>query len=467
MRSLLHFFRLFLKRVVLRTERLCFADFRAPQQETIALTPETSRPAFSSEQLRICLFIENLGSGGAERQLVFLARGLAARGHAVEVLCFTRENANAQYLALLEKASVPLRVVDRFSLIRNRSRCLRVLKSIQGLRLLPAWLRPSSLAVLAFLLEHDFHILHTYLDGPNCMGGVAGLLAGIPVIRLSARSLSPAHPSNQAMSPYAASFRMCYRALLGMPNISLEANSQAGAKDYARWLGLPESSVAVTHNGIPHDFLELSVPVDGRTNPPLIHPNGEPTLLCIQRMSEEKRPTLPIHVLTRVREKLPKARLLYVGAGPLWDEVQACVTHLHQESAVTLLGTRSDIPLIVRSAQLFLLTSRREGFPNVLMEAMLAGLPSVAVNVGGVAELVEQGVHGMLVENPEEDSPQAFSMLAQSMADAVVGLWRTQARAKTMGDAARARIEQKFSVERLAKQAEQAYYRIASHGTSA
>jgi len=456
----LHTFRFFSKRARLRLIRECFADFRAPQQTDVKLPAQGKRAIHPSGPLHICLFIENLGAGGAERQIVFLAKALAARGHTVEVLCGTMVGAAAHYLSLLDGAGIPLHVADRFRFLRNRSRCLAALGTLRGLRMLPVWLRPSTLAVLAFLLNKNFDVLQTYLDGPNCVGGVAGLLANIPVIRLSARSLSPGHASNQDFGPHASAIRACYNALLKMPHVSLEVNSRAGAVDYADWLGQPQSCIDVTHNGIPLDFLQsdepeqLSVPASARG----------PTLLCVQRMSEEKCPLLPIQVLAHVRGTLPEARLLYVGTGPLWDDVRACTAKLCQEDAVSLLGARSDIPRILRSAQVFLLTSRREGFPNVLMEAMLAGLPAVAVSVGGVPELIKDGIHGILLPSPSDDSSRGFEALAKGMAEAVVHLWRHPETAKAMGAASRARIRQDFSVERLAACAEKAYRLGPSRG---
>ena len=459
----LHALHFFSKRVRLRLIRECFADFRTPQQTDVQLPPQRRNTIRPSGPLHICLFIENLGAGGAERQLVFLAKALAARGHTVEVLCATIKDAASHYLSLLHGAGIPLHVADRFRFLRNRRCCLAALGSLRGLRLLPVWLRPSALAVLAFLLDKNFDVLHTYLDGPNCVGGVAGLLADIPVIRLSARSLSPGHASNQDFGSNSSVFKACYNALLKMPHISLEANSRAGAVDYAHWLDYPQSCIDVAHNGIPLDFLQSDSQEQSQHSIMRVPASTQgPTLLCVQRMSEEKCPLLPVQVLTRVRETLPEARLLYVGTGPLWDEVRVCIAQLRQEDTVSLLGARPDIARLLRSAQVFLLTSRREGFPNVLMEAMLAGLPAVAVSVGGVPELIKNGTHGVLLPPMPDDSPEAREILTKGMAEAIIHLWEHPESAREMGAASRTRIRQDFSVERLAERTEKAYLRELS-----
>ena len=93
----------------------------------------------------------------------------------------------------------------------------------------------------------------------------------------------------------------------------------------------------------------------------------------------------------------PRSRLAIVGDGALRDEMVAHAASLGVGEAVAFLGIRRDVPQLMAAADVFVMSSAWEGLPNVVMEAMAAGLPVVSTNVGGVAELVEDPGTGALV----------------------------------------------------------------------
>lgn len=97
------------------------------------------------------------------------------------------------------------------------------------------------------------------------------------------------------------------------------------------------------------------------------------------------------------------ARLVLVGSGPLEDEVRREVERLGLRDAVLFTGSRSDVPELLPGFDVFALSSRHEGLPIALLEAMAAGVPPVATRVGGVPEVIEDGVSGVLVEPGDVD----------------------------------------------------------------
>lgn len=440
----------------LRFLRQCVADLRIAQSSFWPEGIPVRRVLPPAGPLRICLFSDHLASGGAERQLVLLAKGLRQRGHTVHLLCLTLYGANSQYLEVLNDADVSVHTVPYLHVLRNLWFCRTAVGTLQALRVAPRWLRINTLGTLFFLVKHNFDVLHCYLDAPNCSAGVAGVMARVPVVRLSARSLCPANPLWSKQADMVQAFHMTYRALLEA-GCSLEANSRAGADDYAQWLSLVPEEIDVVWNGIVSEF------IGNPSTPPnfsswISAEDEGPTLLCIQRMSVEKRPLLPVQILCLVRDAFPEARLLYVGDGPMKNEVHSAVVSLNLEGAVSLLGTRTDIPQILCKADVFLLTSRLEGFPNVLMEAMLAGVPVVATRVGGVPELVNDNVHGYLVDSLEESSDD--NSLATAMAERISSLLQHPTKARNMGLAGRLRVIQHFSSNSLVDKAESAYRRL-------
>src|SRR4029453_16281754 len=114
---------------------------------------------------------------------------------------------------------------------------------------------------------------------------------------------------------------------------------------------------------------------------------------------------------------------------------------------VRFMGHRDDVPAILSESDLFVLPSESEASPNVILEAMAAGLPVVASNVGGIPELVTDGVTGSLVPPADSDA----------LAAALLDLLDHPGRATAFGQAGRARIEQENSLDRMVMQFETLY----------
>ena len=146
------------------------------------------------------------------------------------------------------------------------------------------------------------------------------------------------------------------------------------------------------------------------------------------------------------QQPLP-TELWLVGDGELREAVQHQVRALGIESRVRFLGVRSDIPDLLRAADVFVFPSRWEGNPLSVMEAMAAGLPVVATAVGGVPELVEDGVSGILV--PNEDHNALVGALQQLVQ-------RADLRAQ-MAHAARRRAEARFDIRHTVRAYESLY----------
>jgi sugar transferase (PEP-CTERM/EpsH1 system associated) len=141
----------------------------------------------------------------------------------------------------------------------------------------------------------------------------------------------------------------------------------------------------------------------------------------------------------RTLEPEEKLRLVLVGDGPLRAQLEARVRERGVEDCVCFAGARSDVAPVMRSFSLFALSSIAEGTPVTLLEAMASGLPVVATAVGGIPDLVEQGVSGTLV--PPKD-PQA-------LAAAIAPYVRERALARRHGAAGRERVEQQYSMQAM------------------
>jgi glycosyltransferase involved in cell wall biosynthesis len=213
--------------------------------------------------------------------------------------------------------------------------------------------------------------------------------------------------------------------------------------------------------------------VYGYPDPPLI-PNGIPTdeyapnpdtraqwrqahgiepratvLTHIGRFAVQKNHALLVEAFAQVRADAP-LYLLLVGGGELENAVREQVAGLGLQGRVRFLGVRADVADILRASDVFVLSSRWEGNPMSVMEAMAAGLPVVSTAVGGVPELVREGVTGLLV--PSED--------AGALAQALQALVDDPVRRQAMGAAARRHAVEHFDIRHTVRGYEQLYEKL-------
>ena len=204
-------------------------------------------------------------------------------------------------------------------------------------------------------------------------------------------------------------------------------------------------------NGIPTD--EYAPNPNKRTQWRQAH-NIEPhatVLTHIGRFATQKNHALLIEAFAQVRANTP-LYLLLVGSGELEGAVREQVAQLGLEGRVRFLGVRADVAEILNASDVFVLSSRWEGNPMSVMEAMASGLPVVSTAVGGVPELVRDGETGLLV--PSED--------AEALARAIQALVDDSARRQAMGAAARQHAVASFDIRHTVRRYEQLYEALLS-----
>jgi glycosyltransferase involved in cell wall biosynthesis len=140
-----------------------------------------------------------------------------------------------------------------------------------------------------------------------------------------------------------------------------------------------------------------------------------------------------------VLASVPDTRVVFLGDGPLRPSITALAEELGIAGSVTFLGIRPVVE-ILRSSDLFVLPSLWEGLPMALLEAMAARLPVIATEVAGSRQVVRDGVDGMLV--PPGD--------ATRLQDAITSMLSDDERRGRLAEAARRRVEDRYSVERQA-----------------
>ncbi len=163
-----------------------------------------------------------------------------------------------------------------------------------------------------------------------------------------------------------------------------------------------------------------------------------PTIVMIGRLVPPKDPLCLVDAVRR----LPEARLVFLGDGPLRTRIEAAARRGGVDARVSLLGSRPDVAAVLRTCDIFALPSRWEGLPFAVIEAMMAGLPVVATRVGGLPELVEHGVTGFLV--PAGD--------AGALEEALRALVTDETLRRRMGAAGRQRALREFTADRMVRE---------------
>jgi glycosyltransferase involved in cell wall biosynthesis len=315
---------------------------------------------------RLAIFIPSMRGHGAERTMLNLAQGVAERGYAVDLVLARAEG------PLLAEVPESVRVVDL--------RASRVLAS------LPALVR--------YLRHERPHSMLSIMYHANIIALWARRLAGAPTrVVISERntlSCSVQHASSRRGRLMPHLIRRFYPLADG-----IVAVSKGVADDLAQVTGIPREHIQVIYNPV------VTPELQEKAQAPLEHPwfaPGEPqVLLAVGRLTEQKDfPTL-IHAFAQVRQA-HMTRLLILGEGEERPALEALVRQLGLEQDISFPGwVENPYPHMVE-ASLFVLSSKWEGLPGVLIEALYCGAQLIATDCpSGSREILKDGQYGQLV----------------------------------------------------------------------
>jgi glycosyltransferase involved in cell wall biosynthesis len=206
---------------------------------------------------------------------------------------------------------------------------------------------------------------------------------------------------------------------------------------YLSYGWMTDGFIEVIHNGI-----DVEQSIDFPRAEVLVRhgiPDGKRIVGIFGRLVGQKRHDLFLEVARRILGEMPETAFLIVGEGPLEGDLRRRAAELGIEAKVLFLGFQRETMPLYSICDCVLLTSRSEGLPNAVLEAMLAGRSVVAFDVGGVAELVPDARVGIVVAAGD----------AGAMAARTLELLRSDAARATIGRAARERVRETFSTEQM------------------
>lgn len=228
------------------------------------------------------------------------------------------------------------------------------------------------------------------------------------------------------------------------------ANSQAGACWLAEKAHVPRHKIKAIHSGL--DATPFIAAPAGQIRPSLHISPSEIVIVSIGNLRKVKDQETLITATAILRDRGYVFHLLLVGDGQRRAGLESLAASLNMQHCIHFLGRRTDVSAILADANIKLLSSRTEGLPAAIMEAMAAGLPVVATAVGGIPELVQDGVTGLLTP---PDDPAA-------LADALAVLLDNPHLRQQYGRTGQQRIQIHFALADKVAELEQAYWRIVN-----
>lgn len=377
---------------------------RAPAPALSDAAPLLAPDAFTGS---IVLVNNALAWGGAERQLVNTILGLEARlGEPVTLLC-QKLGEHVDY-DFYKPALARMRGDARNMSALTEARAGMSNEDASRISAQIAWL-PVDVRERVVQLACDFitvrpRVVHAWQDALSIEAGYAAALVGVTRIVLSGRNLAPTHFAYHR--PY---MRDAYTRLAAHPNVRMLNNSEAGARDYATWLGLPAEHIRVLRNGFDFSALGDPQPICARYG----IPSQAPIIGSVFRFYEEKRPLLWIEAAAQIAAARPDAHFIVFGVGPLLTEARALAALRGFGARLHTPGAQPDAATQAAAFDVFMLTSKHEGTPNVVLEASAHGVPVVLTDAGGASEAVMEGMTGYVTD----DQPAALAARVLTILD--------------------------------------------------
>jgi glycosyltransferase involved in cell wall biosynthesis len=290
-------------------------------------------------------------------------------------------------------------------------------------------------------------VVHSHMVHANLMARAARLVASVPLLVCSAHSIDEEGWWRE----------VGYRLTDPLCDVTTNV-SRAATERYRRLRLAAPSRLECVPNGIVVERYAAVPDLRHQTRVSLGVADGDMVWLAVGRMDPPKDPVTLVRAFAKHAAHDVHARLILAGSGTLEGATRDAIAELHMHDRARMLGARDDIPALLGAADAFVLSSRWEGLPMVVLEAGAARLPIVATAVPGTVELVQDGVTGVLAEPGDVESLAAALARVAAMTEDQWG---------KMGRAAAAQAQAAYDMDQVLDRWEELYdRRLAARGRS-
>ena len=383
---------------------------------------------FMDRRTRVLHPITRMIIGGAQENTMLTAACLDQNRWDVSVVCGPQTGSEGSLIDAVRSRKIPL-CIER-TLVRE----IHPLKDLLALFRLTRRMRNGK-----------YTVVHTHSSKAGILGRWAAKLAGVPVIVHTVHGWGHherQHPIVRWIYVLAEKVTLPITdRLIVVSGLNIDKGLEDGIGE--------RDDYVVIRSGIELDRFMNPKRTGEEMREELGIPLGVPVIGTVTRLSEQKAPLDFLAAAAKVHEQNSDVRFVMVGDGPLLTEVQDRITNLGLNHRVCLTGLRRDIPELLGAFDIFALSSLWEGLPRVLPQAMAAGLPLVATSVDGSAEVIEDGINGLLTQPGDPIS----------LSKAMTRLLSDRDLAKSMGKKNRTKVDE-FGAQRMVHLIEELYCEI-------
>src|SRR5215211_621078 len=328
------------------------------------------------KQQPIIWMIDGLGPGGAEQLMPATLKHLKDAGYNIRICALQVRSGNpiAEELTLI---GIPVDLIP-----------------------VPTLRHPLNLfRILRYLRRYQPQILHTQLEFSDILGTVAARILGIPTV-------STLHTLDTFEEKKSATWRLKLRWFV-LRNFckKILAVSEKTRTHHLQSGRLGAKKLITLYNGIDISrFKNIDKSVQYQLKQSLKLPAQSQIIITVAVLREPKGIQYMLKAMANILDQVPNAHYLIVGDGAYGPPLRALVTELAIQKYVTFAGHRTDIPALLSISDVFVLPTLGDALPTVLIEALAAEIPIIASNVGGVPEIIENEVNGLLVPPADSDA---------------------------------------------------------------
>lgn len=297
----------------------------------------------------------------------------------------------------------------------------------------------GALRLASLLRRERFHIVHSHMFWSSLFASPIARLCGVPII------VETLHGTEAWRKGWKANY------LIDRATTRFVSKYVAVSEYDARFLqekkGVARKKIAVIHNGAEVGRFSSTTSKRKALRQAMGFEDSDCILIMVARFHAGKGHRILFEAMRELVGAHPRLKLICLGQGDEEVQLRELRRALGLESCIQLAGQQQNVAEWLAAADMNVLPSFYEGLPLTILEAMAAGLPTVASNVGGIPDVIEDGANGILV--PPGDSHKLAAAISQLIEDCAM---RTR-----MGEAARDRVSQRFTLEQQVSSTENMY----------
>jgi len=382
----------------------------------------TGHGADDGRRMKIALVTDQLDCGGAEQQIVTLAKGLRRTGHEVHVVSiFDRTELRPE----LDAASVPIVVAGRYGKYD--------FTTVLRLRRLLAGIKPD--------------LVHAYLPAASMFTPMTKWL-GIDV---------PILQSERDVNTWRVGVRLRCDQFVRRSAVHITCNAEAIKRYLIEAEGVHPDKITVIYNGLRNERLQR--PADDAIASAKLRigaPLGATVVVCVANLSDKKRHDVLLSAFREARAANPKLFLVLIGRGRLEAPIRELIQQHDLEDSCRMITDCSNPAAYLCASHVKVMTSDIEGCSNALLEAMAMGLPAVVTDAGGNRELIIDGSGGAVCPTGDRGA----------IAAAMIGLTEKPDAMRQMGVFNHQRVRESFTDDVMVRRSLMLYTRLAAASTS-